>query len=75
MSLVASINPGRPRFDISQEQVVYLRSLSFSWSHISSMLGVSRMTLYRRRAEFGMLNFPYQAMKDERLRSTVRKMH
>ena len=30
--LVISTSPGRPRFDISQEQLVYLHSLSFSWS-------------------------------------------
>ena len=45
---------GRPRFDISQEQLEYLRSLSFSWTEIASLLGVSRMTVYRRRREYGM---------------------
>ena len=29
--------------------------LSFSWTDIASLLGVSRMTVYRRRAECGLL--------------------
>ena len=47
---------GRPAFDISQEQLEYLASLSFGWSRIAALLGVSRMTIYRRRSEFGMLD-------------------
>ena len=49
---------GRPRFHITRNQLEYLRSLSFSWSEISSLLGVSRMTVYRRRIEFGLLSQP-----------------
>ena len=47
---------GRPRFQISQEQLEYLYSLSFSWSDISEMLGVSRITIYRCRRDFNMIN-------------------
>ena len=47
---------GRPSFDISRHQLEYLSSLSFTWTHIAALLGVSRMTVYRRRAEFGMLD-------------------
>ena len=46
---------GRPRFSIDREQLNYLRSLSFSWVNISDLLGVSRMTVYRRRVEFGLV--------------------
>ena len=38
---------GRPRFDIDKEQIEYLLTLSFTWSEISALLGISRMTLYR----------------------------
>ncbi len=38
---------GRPRFNVSREQLEYLSSLGFSWSEIASILGVSRMTVYR----------------------------
>ena len=47
---------GRPSFDITRHQLEYLSSLSFTWAQIAKLLGVSRMTVYRRRAEFGMLN-------------------
>ena len=51
----ASQHAGRPKFDISSEQIQYLRSMSFSWVQISEILGVSYMTVYRRRQEWGML--------------------
>ena len=38
---------GRPKFDIDKEQIEYLLSLSFNWSEIAGLLGISRMTLYR----------------------------
>ena len=47
---------GRPRFSIEREQLVYLRSLRFSWVDISNLLGVSRMTVYRRRVEFDLVD-------------------
>ena len=47
---------GRPSFDINRHQLEYLSSLSFTWKQIAALLGVSRMTVYRRRAEFGMLD-------------------
>ena len=47
---------GRPRFIISKEQLEYLRSISFSWTDIALLLGVSRMTIFRRHEEFGLLD-------------------
>ena len=38
---------GRPRFEVTRGQVEYLASLSFTWSEIATLLGVSRTTLYR----------------------------
>ncbi len=38
---------GRPKFNVSREQLEYLSSLSFSWSEIAVLIGVSRTTLYR----------------------------
>ena len=49
-------HPGRPRFDITKEQLVYLMSMSFTWTQIAQMLGVSYMTVYRRRLEYGLLD-------------------
>ena len=39
--LLHSAGPGRPKFMITQNQIYYLRSMSFSWVQIASLLGVS----------------------------------
>ena len=38
---------GRPRFDVIKEQLEYLASLSFTWSEVAALLGVSQSTIYR----------------------------
>ena len=65
---------GRPRIFITQEQLEYLRSLSFSWTSIGKMLGVSRMTLYRRRSEYGMLTESPGSISDSQLMTVVRHL-
>ncbi|XP_064391074.1 uncharacterized protein LOC135338911 [Halichondria panicea] len=64
---------GRPRFDITQEQIEYLRYLSFSWSSISSLLGVSRMTLYRRKKQFG-ISSTNSSLTDSELDERIREI-
>lgn len=61
---------GRPPFDISRDQLEYLSSLSFSWTQIASILGVSRMTIFRRRQNF---NIPRRTstLCDEELRRLI----
>ena len=39
-------NVGRPRFEISRDQLLYLTFLSFKWTEIAALLGASRMTVY-----------------------------
>ena len=41
------VGPGRPPFEISREQLLYLSSMGFKWSEIAVLIGVSRMTIYR----------------------------
>ena len=65
---------GRPRFCITQSQLQYLKSLAFTWSEIASILGVSRMTLYRRRVEYGMLDDPSELLRDEELQERLTQM-
>lgn len=62
---------GRPKFYISKEQLQYLRSLSFSWTAIADMLKVTRMTIYRRRIEYGMLDESHSSISDQELAETV----
>ena len=40
-------SPGRPSFCISKDQLLYLSTLSFTWTEIAAVLNVSRMTIYR----------------------------
>lgn len=59
---------GRPKFVVSKNQVEGLKELGFSWTKISTMIGVSRTTLYRQRQELE-LNKPsnYSVINDEEL--------
>ena len=65
---------GRPRFEVTRDQLEYLASLSFTWTQTAAMLGVSRMTVYRRRQEFGMLGSATATLTDEELQVVLREM-
>ena len=65
---------GRPRFEISKEQLIYLKSLSFTWSEIASLLNVSRMTIYRRRREYDMLEEAPRSMTANELTQFVEEL-
>ena len=73
--LVVSGRPGRPMFNISADQLIYLHSLSFSWTQISAMLGVSRMTIYRRCVEYSLTNSLNLTLSDQQLQVVVREIH
>lgn len=47
VALQRSGNRGRPRFDITKEQLEHLFSLSFTTCEVAALLGISRTTLYR----------------------------
>ncbi len=66
---------GRPKFVISKEQLLYLRSsLKFPWTSIAQLLGVSRTTVYRRRVECGMLTEPSNRLTDDELVAILRDL-
>ena len=64
----------RPPLQILKDQLEYLRSLSFSWTQIASLLGVSRMTIFRRRQEFGLLDEPTRTLSDAELRLKISEL-
>ena len=74
VAAVRSGGRGRPRFDIGREQLEYLASLSFTWTDIARLLGVSRMTVYRRRRELGMLDEPPRTLDDNELRRFITEL-
>lgn len=67
-------NPGRPTFDVEKSQLEYLRSLNFTWTEIASLLGVSRMTIYRRRSEYGLLNGNDREMTTSELTGIIQQL-
>lgn len=69
------LGSGRPRFDISHQQLFYLRSMSFSWVQIANLLGVSRMTIFWRRTEFGMTEtLDAERINDDELELIIRQI-
>ena len=46
--------PGRPRFEISEDVLLELRSYGFTWKQVADMLLVSRSTIRRRVVEYGL---------------------
>ena len=69
-----STDRGRPKFMITEEQIQYLRSMCFSWVQIAKLLGVSYMTVYRRRLEFGMTGNDGTNITDAELRVVLRQL-
>ena len=65
---------GRPCFGVKREQLIYLASLGFSWTSIASLLGVSRMTVYRRRVEYDLLADPVNTLNDNELKDLLRRI-
>ena len=68
--------PRRPMLLITEDQLEYLRSLNFSWSQIAELLGVSRMTIYRRRRDLGIVDIgDTRRISDVELRSLIQQFH
>ena len=49
-----SRGPGRPKYIISEEKLVFLKQLGFTWKNIATVLLVSRWTIYRRINQLGL---------------------
>ena len=64
----ASVGRGLPPFCISKDQLLYLSSLSFSWSDLA------RMTIYRRRLEYNLVRDPNTFLDDSQLRIVLREL-
>ena len=59
---------GRPKFQVEKDHVKALRQLGFTWTKISSHLGISRSTMNRRRTELGVDGQPnYSDIPDDEL--------
>lgn len=65
-------SPGRPRVHVDRNQLEHLRALSFTWSEVSTILGVSIKTLQRRAKEWNILT--YSSVTDQALDDAVREI-
>ena len=48
--------------------------ISFSWSDVSDMLGVSRMTIYRYRIDCNMVSETHQTLTDHQLGAIITEL-
>ena len=72
--LIYTNEPGRPRFNVTAPQLQYLRSMSFTWVQIAGILGVSYMTVYRRRQELGISDAVGETITDDELHQKVHQI-
>ena len=73
--MIKSEGPGRPKYDISEEVLLNFRSLGYTWKEISSLLIVSRSTLWRRIAELGIREqTEYSNISDKELDQVIRSL-
>ena len=54
---------------------ISLRSMRFTWVQIASILGVSYMTVYRRRQEYEMFDDSTGTVTDNELRQIIQQMN
>ena len=62
VSTLTHSGPGRPKYEIPKEHLLYFKSLGFTWNAIADMLLVSRWTLRRRVIEYGITDLVGFAM-------------
>lgn len=68
-------NPGKPKYDVSKEQIEYLRDLHVSWIKIAELLGISANTLSQRRNELGIQNLgDFTEVSSEDLRDEMERI-
>ena len=54
VSTLTHTRPGRPKYEIPEEQLLYFKPLGLSWYAIANMLLVLRCTLREKVVEYGM---------------------
>ncbi|KAK6475949.1 hypothetical protein HHUSO_G23946 [Huso huso] len=70
-------NCGRPRQNVSKEEIEHLLSLKTTLSDVASILGISRPTLNRLMREYQITGPTFSTLSDEQLDAAVceRKIH
>lgn len=63
---------GRPRYDLTTEQIGLCLGLGLNWQGIASLFGIGRRTLYRHRQRLGVPPLQYAQLSRENLISNIR---
>ena len=59
---------------LNSEQIIHLRNFEFTWSDISALCGVSRMTLWKKRSDSEIFKCPkYSHISDINLEFVIRE--
>lgn len=68
LELIFGNRRGRPRLNITQEQIEYLLAIGFSCPKIADVIGVNLSTIRRRMSEYGLsVRVLYSTVSDEEL--------
>ena len=74
-SLLRSCGASVKTLEFSLEQMCFLRTLGMTWTRISAIFGVSRMTLYLKRRDAGILDdFKYSIISDSELEKKIQEI-
>ena len=74
-SVDSTTTGGRPRYNISQQQLEHLLNLNFDCPTIASMFGVSLRTIRRRMTEYHLsVKSRYSTMDNDELDGVVKEM-
>lgn len=65
---------GRPRYDLTADQINHCLDLGYNWQGISLMFGIDRRTLFRHRQRLSIPSNDYTQLSDENLTSTIRQI-
>lgn len=65
---------GRPRYDISYEQICHCLRLGFNWQGISSLFGIDRRTLFQHRQHLGIGPLEFADLSNYELNTHVRQI-
>lgn len=62
---------GRPRYNITAEQISHCVSIGMTWQRTASWFGISRRNLYRHRQSLGVVPLQYAILSNEELNSIM----
>lgn len=65
---------GRPRYDISHEQLCHCLRLGFNWQGIASLLAIDRRTLFQHRQRLGIRPLEFAELSNNELNTLVREI-